>query len=239
MYNGKKISVVMPCYNEEAAIGGVIKSIPRFVDEVIVSDNNSTDRTGEIATSLGAKVVFEERKGYGRAYKTGLKCATGDIIATLDGDGTYPALAIPYLVDILLVDKLDFISARRIFSSWDILSKKNYKEAVLRYIGNTVLSLSVLFLFGKSIHDSQSGMWVFKREVLSQINVLSDGMPFSEELKIEVFTNKNLRAREIPIEFFYQKREGVSKLNLWGDGTKNLLYLFKKRFSLINGGTKW
>ncbi|RMF94611.1 MAG: glycosyltransferase family 2 protein, partial [Candidatus Schekmanbacteria bacterium] len=78
MYKGYKLSVVMPCYNEEKALGGVIESIPSFVDEIIVADNNSTDRTAEIARSLGAKVVFEGRKGYGRAYKTGLKNATGD-----------------------------------------------------------------------------------------------------------------------------------------------------------------
>lgn len=239
MYKGYKLSVVMPCYNEEKAVGSVIESIPSFVDEIIVADNNSTDRTAEIARSLGAKVVFEGRKGYGRAYKTGLKNATGDIIITLDGDGTYPTVAIPYLVEILLMDKLDFISARRIFSSWDILSKQNYKEAIIRYIGNTVLSTTVMLLFGTVIHDSQSGMWVFRREVLSKVRVTSDGMPFSEEIKIEAFKNNTIKAREVPVEFFYQNREGESKLNVWGDGTKNLLFLFKKRFNLIKEDSPW
>lgn len=239
MYKDFKISVVMPCYNEEKAIAGVIKSIPSIVDEIVVSDNNSTDKTSEIAASLGAKVVFEKRKGYGRAYKTGLKNATGDIIVTLDGDGTYPAIAIPYLLDILLMDKLDFISARRIFSSWDILSKNNYKEAVIRYIGNTILSMSVMILYRTVMHDSQSGMWVFRKDILSKIRVTSDGMPFSEEIKIEAFKNKSIKAREIPVEFFYQNREGDSKLNVWGDGTKNLLFLFKKRFNLMKEDSPW
>ena len=136
-------------------------------------------------------------------------------------------------------DRLDFISARRMFSSWDILSKQNYKEATIRYIGNTVLSTMVMILFGMVMHDSQSGMWVFRREVLSTIKVTSDGMPFSEEIKIEAFKNESIKAREVPVEFFYQNREGDSKLNVWGDGTKNLLFLFKKRFNLIKEDSPW
>jgi len=128
MYNDKKISVVVPCYNEEKGIKKVITKLPNFVDEIIVVDNNSSDHTGEVAKSLGGKVIFESRKGYGRAYKTGLKAAQGDIIVTMDGDGTYPTLAIPYLVDVLIEEELDFISARRIFKSWDLLNKKNINE---------------------------------------------------------------------------------------------------------------
>lgn len=233
MYNGKKISVVIPCYNEEKGIGKVIPKMPDFVDEIIVIDNNSNDMTSEVAKSLGGKVIFEARKGYGRAYKTGLKAAEGDIIVTLDGDGTYPALAIPYLVDALIEEGLDFISARRIFKSWDLLDKRNIKEAVLRFIGNKLLSVTTWALFGCYLKDSQSGMWIFKKEVLRKVKVTSDGMPFSEELKIEVFKNRSFKAREVPIEFYYAKREGESKLNLWGDGFGNLAFLFRKRFSKL------
>ena len=234
MYNDKKISVVIPCYNEEKGVAKVIKKLPDFIDEIIVIDNNSTDRTSEVAKSLGGKVVFEARKGYGRAYKTGLKAAQGDIIVTMDGDGTYPALAIPYLVDVLIEEGLDFISAKRIFKSWDLLDKKNIKEAVLRFIGNRALSLTVLLLFGCYLNDSQSGMWIFKREILPRLKVTSDGMPFSEELKIEAFKDGTLKSREVPVEFYYAKREGESKLNLWGDGFGNLAFLFKKRFMKLD-----
>src|SRR5437016_14666644 len=91
MYRGLKISVVIPCYNEQDGIRSVIEAMPTYVDEIVVVDNNSTDRTGEIARNLGAVVVFQPRKGYGAAYQAGLPAATGDVIATLDGDGTYPA----------------------------------------------------------------------------------------------------------------------------------------------------
>ena len=91
MHRGLKISVVIPCYNEQDGIRHTIGMLPPCVDEIVVVDNNSTDQTGEVAKSLGARVVFEGRKGYGAAYKAGLPAARGDVTVTLDGDGTYPA----------------------------------------------------------------------------------------------------------------------------------------------------
>src|SRR5262245_38488495 len=113
MYRGKRISVVIPCHNEEEGIRAVIQQMPDLVDEVLVVDNDSTDRTGEVARELGANVVPEQRKGYGRAYKTGFAAARGDIIVTMDGDGTYPPKSIEYLLYVLLQERLDFITARR------------------------------------------------------------------------------------------------------------------------------
>ena len=98
MHRDLKISVVIPCYNEEEGVQLVIRSLPECVDEVVVVDNNSTDRTAEVATSLGARVVKETRKGYGAAYKAGLPAVTGDITITMDGDGTYPSEQIGELV---------------------------------------------------------------------------------------------------------------------------------------------
>ena len=83
MYRGQRISVVIPCHNEEDGVRAVMAQMPSIVDEVLVVDNASTDRTTEVATSLGARVVYEGRKGYGRAYKTGFSEATGDIIVTM------------------------------------------------------------------------------------------------------------------------------------------------------------
>ena len=225
MYRGYKISVVIPCYNEEEGIAKVIENMPDFIDEILVVDNNSTDRTAEVARSMGAKVVFEGRQGYGRAYKTGLKKAEGDIIITMDGDATYPTFAISYLIEVLIRDELDFVSAARIPIHW--LGSTNM---IQRYFGNIVLTATVLLLFGLKLRDSQSGMWVFRRKVLDKVSVLSDGMAFSEELKIKAFKNKELSCREVPIQFKYIARVGKSKLNLWKDGLKNLLYLFKLRF---------
>ena len=113
MYKGLKVSVVIPCFNEEHGIAAVLKSMPEYVDQVVVVDNNSTDETGRIARELGAEVIFETRKGYGNAYKAGFPRATGDIIATADGDGTYPTHSIGDIIDYMLANKLDFVSASR------------------------------------------------------------------------------------------------------------------------------
>jgi hypothetical protein len=222
--NGKRISVVIPCYNEEVGIAQVVSTMPEFVDEVLVVDNNSSDNTSIVAKKFGAKVIFEPRKGYGRAYKTGLSSATGDIIITMDGDATYPRIAIAYLLDILFEDNLDFISAWRVAIDW-----RESLDYIMRYLGNRIFNLTILLLYGRHLHDSQSGMWVFKREILDEVEVTSDGMPFSQELKLEVFCRRQFRTREVPIQFSYYKRHGDSKLSLWRDGIKNYAQLFVKR----------
>ena len=90
MYKENRITVIIPCLNEEQGIESVLRRMPEFVDEVIVVDNASTDRTSDVARSLGAKVIRENVRGYGRSYKTGFAQATGDLIVTLDGDHSYP-----------------------------------------------------------------------------------------------------------------------------------------------------
>lgn len=231
MRRGYKITVVMPCYNEEEGVADCLAAMPDFVDEVIVVDNNSSDATGDVARRMGARVIFEERPGYGRAYKSGLSQATGDVVCTLDGDGTYPVVAIPYLIDLLDRDELEFVSAWRIAADW-----QESFDYFLRWFGNKVFNFAILLLYFRHIHDSQSGMWCFRREVLDKVNVTSDGMPFSEELKLEVFERRaEIRGREVPIDFHYVKRKGESKLNLWGDGTKNFLFLFRRRFAKLLG----
>jgi len=102
MYKGQSITVIIPCLNEEAGIEKVLRSMPEYVDEIIVVDNGSTDRTAEVAASFGAKVIREELRGYGRAYRRGFSCATSDLIITLDGDHSYPIDGISYLLEAFL-----------------------------------------------------------------------------------------------------------------------------------------
>ena len=220
------ITVIIPTLNEEKAIGQVIESIPgREEMEILIVDGLSTDRTVQIAEEKGARVVLEKRKGYGRAYKTGFAEAKGDIIATLDGDLTYPAEQIPELVKMLEDKQLDFISCDRLSK----LDKKAMNGT--HRLGNWVLKVATNILFGMKIADSQTGMWIFRKEVIGKINLTSDGMPLSEEIKIEVFKHPDIKALEIPVD--YRIREGDIKLNTWGDGKKNLMFLFKKRFGKL------
>jgi dolichol-phosphate hexosyltransferase len=227
MRNGKTISVVIPCYNEEEGIRIVMETMPDFVDEVIVVDNASTDTTEQVAAGLGAKVIRETRKGYGRAYKTGFHAAQGDVIVTMDGDATYPRIAIGYLLDILEEDGLDFISAWRVAADW-----KDSFDSVLRWFGNKIFNMFVILLYFRHLRDCLSGMWVFKRSVLEKIDAHDDGMSFSEEIKLEAFCNKDLTCREVPIQFKYAIRAGEAKLSPWKDGFNGIAFFFGKRFDL-------
>lgn len=221
MFQGHTVSVVIPAYNEEEGIPVTLRDMPPCVDEVVIVDNNSRDRTAEVARALGAVVVTERRQGYGAAYKAGFKAASGDIIVTMDADGTYPRSFIPILLETMVDEGIDFISCDR-------TGHKKEASSPLRLFGNWVLSVTMTILFGVRLRDSQTGMWVFRRALLEHMRLTSDGMALSEEIKIEAFTRKGIECRELPI--YYRPRVGESKLNLWRDGFYNLWFLFHKRF---------
>jgi len=225
-----KISIIIPALNEEEGIEGVIRAIPKnelekmgFDVQILVVDGNSKDRTRELASKAGAEVIIEPRRGYGRAYKTGFAHAAGDIIATADADLTYPVEDIPKFARMLQEGSLDFITTNRFaYMKKDAMSLRNR-------IGNSVLNLATRLLFRLNLKDSQSGMWVFKKDILNRLLLKSDKMSFSEELKIEACHFAKCRWREMPIQ--YKVRVGKIKLRGWRDGFQNLLYLVKKRFT--------
>lgn len=221
MHRGLTISVVIPCYNEEEGIRHVIEGMPSDVDEVIVVDNNSIDGTAEVARGLGAKVVFEPQQGYGNAYRAGMPLASGDIIATADGDGTYPTRYIPEIVDHLLDEGLDFVSACR----FPLQNRRAMRTR--NVLGNKLLTLAMNALYSSSLKDSQSGMWVFKRAGLEKMKLTSGGMSFSEEIKIEAILHPEIKFGEYHIPYF--ERIGDPKLFPWRDGLRNLLFLFRRR----------
>ena len=222
MYKSLTITVIIPCLNEEQGIEKVLRAMPEFVDEVIVVDNNSTDRTSDVAAALGAKVVREQVRGYGRAYKRGFAEATSDLIITLDGDHSYPVDALSYLIEAFLHHEVDFLNASR-------FPVRDRRAMSLKHkVGNLILSLAMSVLFLRWVRDSQSGMWVFRREILKEMKLESDGMAFSQEIKVEALRNPKVRFGEIAI--MYTSRLGEVKLNPWRDGIQNLAFLFKKRF---------
>jgi len=215
--------VIIPCLNEEQGIGKILRAMPEFVDEVIVVDNNSTDRTAQVAQDLGAKVIREEVRGYGRSYKRGFAAATGDLMVTLDGDHSYPVDALSYLIEAFLHLDVDFLNASR----FPVRDRKamSFKHK----LGNLVLSLAMSMLYLRWVRDSQSGMWVLRRSIINKMQLESDGMAFSEEIKIEALKSSRIRFGEISIQ--YSSRLGEIKLNPWRDGFYNLFFLVKKRFS--------
>jgi glycosyltransferase involved in cell wall biosynthesis len=221
-----KISVVIPTLNEELSIGQVLDSLHKNMKgldyEIVIVDGLSKDKTVEISKEKKARVILEKRKGYGRAYKTGFSKAKGEIIVTMDGDTTYPDELVPELVEKLKREKLDYITCDRLSKlDKEVMSKKHR-------LGNWILTKTGNVLFRIKIRDNQSGMWIFRKKILKQLDIKSDGMAFSEEIKIEAFRNKNLKSIEISVPYYV--RVGDIKLDSWGDGWKNLKYLFHKRF---------
>ena len=177
------VTVILPTRNEEEAVGPTIDSIPRdwcSELEIMIVDGNSSDKTREIALERGARVHIEPRKGYGRAYRTGFDIAKGDIIVTMDADCTYPAEVVPKLVERLLSDELDFITCDRLTLAED------GSMSGIHGFGNWMLSFNARMLFAYGIKDSQSGMWVFRKNIFDnpKMRPTNDGMPLSEEMKM-------------------------------------------------------
>jgi hypothetical protein len=244
-----RATLVIPTLNEAASIAHVLRSFRAAADEanrtvfrddpivweVVVVDGASPDGTGAIAEAEGARVIVERRRGYGRAYRTGFEAAQGEVIATADGDATYPVETVPALVHQLLQERLDFLSGDR-------MAYVDRRSMTTEHrIGNWVLNWFVSIAYHRYVRalpegrlrDSQSGFWVFRRSVLGQIRLAQDGMALSEELKIEVI-RRGLRFVEVPIH--YGERWGPPKLQSWRDGVRNLLYLAEKRLEIAREG---
>ncbi len=221
------ISVVIPALNEAHNLRHVIAAVPvdelaelGWETEILVIDNASTDGTGDEARRLGAKVILETNRGYGNAYKAGFAHATGDIIVTGDADQTYPLDHTPQLLAKLEAEETDFLSTNRLLRSNRGAMSPSHE------FGNRVLSWVSRTLFGNAFLDSQSGMWIFRREIWRHLDVRSSGMSFSQEIKNEAF-RRGFRCAETSIE--YRQRGGEVKLSAARDGIRNLKQLFAHR----------
>lgn len=217
-----KISVVIPTFNEEQCIGQTVRSCIPFAHEVIVVDGGSSDLTWERAESNGARIIHQPQRGYGLAFATGFMEAKGDFIATLDGDGTYPAECVVPFAEALDRDGLDFISGCR-FPLCHGSSMKLVNE-----LGNQFLSGVASVLWNHEFHDILSGFWIFRRELLGRMRLYSRGWNLSQEIKIEALKRGRFQERHIP----YLERMGHSKLSPLRVGTENLTFFLAHRFGL-------
>jgi dolichol-phosphate hexosyltransferase len=186
---------------------------------VIVVDGDSSDKTRDAAENLGARVIVENITGYGRAYKTGFAATRGDIIVTVDADGSYPLDRMPFYLQELEEKGLDFITVNR-FSN---LGENSMSFCHL--IGNKILSFTMNTLYSVDVKDSQSGMWIMRREFIEGIDLASDDMSLSEEIKIIAF--KYFKSLEV--DGNYYERIGTPKLGTLYHGWHNFKYLFKFR----------
>ena len=152
--------------------------------------------------------------------------ASGDIIVTGDADATYPFDRVHNYIQQLIDEDLDFITTDR------FAELGHGSMSVKHYLGNTILNVTLRTLFFINVRDSQSGMWIFKKSALDEIQGLeefNDGMPFSEEIKIEMFSSKNVKSKEIPSALY--ARKGEVKIESFRDGWKNLKFLIYKRIN--------
>lgn len=229
------VSIVMPSMNEESTIKICIEKAKHFFEsrnldgEIIVVDN-STDKTAEIAKSMGA-IVISSVKGYGNAYLHGLAKATGNYIAIADADNTYDLNELPKFFDLLIKDEADFVIGSRL--KGDI--KKGAMPWLHQYIGNPILTRLLNRLFGTKISDAHCGMRAFTKEALEKLNLKSHGMELASEMVIEA-ADKGLRIKEIPIT--YNIRDSPSKLRSLQDGWRHVRFMLLYRpvlFLLIPG----
>lgn len=218
-----EVSVVLPCLNEEEAIGICVKKIrevfsrERISGEIIVADNGSVDRSREIAEAEGAKVVVEHQRGYGAAYLRGLKEARGNYIVIADSDNTYDFNEIPRFLSQLKKGQ-DFCIGSRFKGK----IRKGAMSWSHRYIGNPILSWMTRLFFHTRLSDIHCGMRAFTYEAYRKMKLNTLGMEFATEMVVSALTHK-LKTCELPIN--YHPRKGESKLSPFYDAWRHIRFM--------------
>jgi glycosyltransferase involved in cell wall biosynthesis len=219
-----KASVIIPTLNEADAIRDVVSAVCRVVpeSEVLVVDCSSKDGTPEIAKEAGAIVIDDPRPGYGRAILTGLERARGEVIAVIDGDGSYEADDIPKTILPILNGEADLVLASR-------LGGKIFPEAMpkVNHIGNYLLTWIYNTLYNQSVTDTQTGLRSIRREAFEKLDLDDTAITFLTNMLITV-AKMDLRIMEIPTTYY--ARRGHSKLHPLRDGWKIFWCLIKRWF---------
>ena len=184
---------------------------------MIVVDNGSTDRSAEIATAHHARVIFEPRRGYGRAYLTGLANAQGDYVVMADADGTYPVDELGAFVDQLEAGKDLVLGSRFQGRIHDRAMPWSH-----RWIGNPILTGMLNRMFGVRVSDAHCGMRALRRSALPALDLHSTGMEFASEMVFKAF-RRDLSVAEVPIDYF--PRTGESKLSRFGDAWRHVRFM--------------
>jgi hypothetical protein len=213
---GRRIAVLVPCYNEEAAIARVVADFRANLPDAIiyVYDNNSTDRTVEVARAAGAIVRTESRQGKGYVVRRMFSDIDADVYVLVDGDATYDAPSARLLVARLVEGRLDMVVGAR----------RDQEEAAYRFghrFGNRVLTGFVAQVFGATFQDLLSGYRVFSRRFVKSFPGLSGGFEIETELTVHAL-NLELPVDEIETPYFARPVGSVSKLSTWRDGLRIL-----------------
>jgi glycosyltransferase involved in cell wall biosynthesis len=212
----RRVAVLVPCFNEEAAIARVVgdfrKALPAAT--IYVYDNNSTDRTAAVARDAGAVVRGETRQGKGHVVRRMFADVEADIYVLVDGDATYDAPSAPPMIERLVAERLDMVVGKRIEQS-----SGAYRRG--HRFGNRLLTGFLAAVFGRAFADILSGYRVFSRRFVKSLPVLSDGFEIETELTVHAL-ELALPVAEVDTPYYARPQGSVSKLNTWRDGFRIL-----------------
>ena len=216
-----RVAVLVPCYNEETAVATVVADFRKALPEaaIFVYDNNSRDRTVEIARAAGAVVRSERRQGKGHVVRRMFADIDADIYVLVDGDATYDAPSAPRMIEALVNDHLDMVVGFRVDQS-----VAAYRPG--HRTGNWMLTSFLSSVFGEAFRDILSGYRVFSRRFVKSFPVLSDGFEIETELSVHAL-ELALPVAEIETPYYARPEGSVSKLNTWRDGFRILGTILK------------
>lgn len=221
-----KIAVLIPCYNEEQTIAKVIKDTKKYLPEstIYVYDNNSTDRTSEIAALEGAIVRREYMQGKGNVIRRMFREIDAECYLMIDGDDTYPLEFAPQMVDSVLVKQSDMVIGDRLSSTYFTENKRPFHN-----FGNSLVRFSINHLFHTKIKDIMTGYRAFSYQFVKTFPVLSKGFEIETEMTIHA-VNNNMQIDNVIVEYRDRPEGSESKLNTYSDGfkvIKTIIKLFK------------
>src|SRR5215471_17772932 len=220
-----EIAVLVPCFNEQETIGAVVATFKSHIPQaaIFVYDNASTDLTIERARTAGAIVRSEPLRGKGCVVRRMFADIEADIYVLVDGDGTYDAASAPQLIDALVRESLDLVSAVRVDSS-----QKAYRRG--HRFGNWLLTRLVAYLFGKRFSDMLSGYRVMSRRFVKSFPALSSGFEIETELTVHALQMR-IPIAEFPTPYGERPEGSASKLRTISDGVRiarTIAYLLKE-----------
>ncbi len=225
------LSLILPCLNEEEGLRFTLPRAKNVLEkhaihaEIIVVDNGSTDRSREVASGHGARVVREHCRGYGATCAKGFEEASGKYLLLADADGSYDFSEIPnFLME--LEKGADFAIGNR-------FKGKMAKGAMPwphRYIGNPFLSYVVRLFFNTKVRDAHCGMRAIRKSAYQKLSLVTPGMEFASEMVVQA-ARQNLLTSELPIN--YHARIGSSKLKPLPDGWRHLRFMLNAKFETL------
>ena len=222
-YNG--VVVMIPCLNEEKTVGKVVSDFRYALPgaAIYVYDNNSTDRTAEIAQAGGATVMHAPIKGKGNVVKQMFSELDGDVFVMVDGDDTYPASAAPSLIAEFMKGEADMVVGARTQSH----GKKSFRQ--FHKFGNKLVADLISLIFRTKVTDVMSGYRVFSWQFIKSVPLMSEGFDIETEMTLQALA-KDFRIKEVPTSYGERPEGSFSKLNTYMDGflvLKTIFLIFK------------